>query len=166
MLTGKRVYDAFSREVQEGLSNIEGRQILVNFLSTITAFEEAGKCFDSGSFLASTQMCRVVMESVVYESVSRGKDIIKLQTKENPQYISEIGFSDGKVFGAPITTDFSEDWWREIKSKAIIKGILTEAECKSIDDNIMEKGNFVAHLAARRDKEGRFTIKQEEAEKY
>lgn len=133
-------------------------QCYLSFYSAMVAFNEAQSCFDNNEYEATVIMCRVAIDCAIYEAISRGENAI------DPDFISELGMSDGKnnlIFSVILSTKLNHSEWNELKRHAQTAKIriLTDEECREIKEKIRDVGDFEAHAAQLRDRFLEYTKK-------
>ena len=154
------------KSITSELTGINSFECYLAFYSAMVAFDQAESCFKNKEYEATAVMCRAAIDCAIYEALSRGENAIE------PEFISEVGLSDGSIISVVISTKLNHAEWNKLKESvknSKIK-ILTENECDEIKEKIRDRGDFEAHAAQLRDrfmKEGtkaRFEIAPLEAE--
>ena len=137
-------------EVWQDLISSEGFQRnYIIFDSAINLFREALSCYQNGAYMATTIMCRSVVETTLYYST----------TREPTKYFNGI-VVEWKII--TLEDDKFYTILEEVKKKYFID--------KKLEDDIIDFrrwGNFVAHYGSQVDKPfEKITIKKTFAETY
>jgi len=111
-------------------------RLMAVFQSALSAFADAQNCYDTGNLDNSMAVaCRTAVDSAIYEAFTRKKTDLKYTFEIKVEELSAVR------------------WDEQFMHKVAESGLLSLAELEKIQYNIRDYGNFVAHLAEKRDEE-------------